>query len=219
MRPAGLRVVVAFAVVVAALGVGLASTSGSASAQVPPSGTITTQLQPGWNMIGWLGPDTRRRRTLRGHPGAELHRRLGRRRAALPLGLAGESGAAGAALDPRGPGAGPAHRGRVGRRVDAPGGRGGRTAAPARGKQPGHLGRTRRDADRGRRSTGWATPSWGRRAGTRPPARASATAPAPRSSANTLPHAESRRRPVGAAVGGRELVAVEAEADCVHASW
>ena len=58
MRPAGLRVVVAFAVVVAALGVGLASTSGSASAQAPPSGTITTQLQPGWNMIGWLGPDT-----------------------------------------------------------------------------------------------------------------------------------------------------------------
>ena len=95
------------------------------------------------------GPRHERRRTLRRHPGAELHRRLGRGRAALPVGLAGESGAAGAALDPRGPGAGPAHRGRVGRRVDAPGGRGRRAAPAARGKQPGHLGRTRRDADRG----------------------------------------------------------------------
>ena len=41
-----------------ALGVGLASTHATASAQAPPAGTITTQLHPGWNMIGWLGPDT-----------------------------------------------------------------------------------------------------------------------------------------------------------------
>ena len=54
----GLRRALVVGLVLLALGVGLASTSGSASAQAPPSGTITTQLQPGWNMIGWLGPDT-----------------------------------------------------------------------------------------------------------------------------------------------------------------
>ena len=58
MRLSGVRGVVVVALLVAALGLGVASTHGSASAQAPASDTITTQLQPGWNMVGWLGPDT-----------------------------------------------------------------------------------------------------------------------------------------------------------------
>ena len=54
----GLRRALVVGLVLLALGVGLASTHATASAQAPSSGTITTQLQPGWNMIGWLGPDT-----------------------------------------------------------------------------------------------------------------------------------------------------------------
>ena len=54
----GFRRALAVGLVLLALGVGLASTHATASAQAPPGGTITTQLQPGWNMIGWLGPDT-----------------------------------------------------------------------------------------------------------------------------------------------------------------
>ncbi len=54
----GLRRALVASVVLLALGAGLASTHATASAQAPPSGTITTQLQPGWNLIGWLGPDT-----------------------------------------------------------------------------------------------------------------------------------------------------------------
>ena len=54
----GLRRAFVVGLVLLALGAGLASTHATASAQAPPGGTITTQLQPGWNMIGWLGPDT-----------------------------------------------------------------------------------------------------------------------------------------------------------------
>ena len=58
MRPSGVRGVVVAALLLAALGLSVASTHGSASAQAPASDTITTQLQPGWNLIGWMGPDT-----------------------------------------------------------------------------------------------------------------------------------------------------------------
>ncbi|MXY80265.1 MAG: hypothetical protein F4Y94_11455 [Chloroflexi bacterium] len=58
MRPAGLRALVVVAVVVAAVGVGLWSAHGSASAQAPAASTISTELQPGWNLVGWMGPDT-----------------------------------------------------------------------------------------------------------------------------------------------------------------
>ena len=54
----GFRRALVVGLVLLALGVGLASTHATASAQAPPGGTITTQLKPGWNMIGWLGPDT-----------------------------------------------------------------------------------------------------------------------------------------------------------------
>ena len=46
------------AVVVVALAVGLASAHGSASAQGPATDTVTTPLQPGWNLVGWMGSDT-----------------------------------------------------------------------------------------------------------------------------------------------------------------
>ena len=55
-RVRGLLLVVA--VVVAAVGVGLWASHGSASAQAPTISTITTELQPGWNMVGWMGSDT-----------------------------------------------------------------------------------------------------------------------------------------------------------------
>ena len=59
MRPAGFGALpLLVAVVVAAVGVGLLSAQGTASAQAPAASTITTQLQPGWNMVGWMGPDT-----------------------------------------------------------------------------------------------------------------------------------------------------------------
>ena len=47
-----------------ALAAGLASGSGTAAAESPDeatadeSTTITTELHPGWNLIGWIGPDT-----------------------------------------------------------------------------------------------------------------------------------------------------------------
>ena len=46
---------------VLALGAGIASAPSVALAQAtsaPDAGTITTELQPGWNMIGWVGPET-----------------------------------------------------------------------------------------------------------------------------------------------------------------
>ena len=46
------------AVVVVALAAGLASAHGSASAQGPATDTVTTPLQPGWNLVGWMGSDT-----------------------------------------------------------------------------------------------------------------------------------------------------------------
>ncbi len=46
------------AVVVVALAAGLASAHGGASAQAPATDTVTTELRPGWNLIGWMGPDT-----------------------------------------------------------------------------------------------------------------------------------------------------------------
>ncbi len=58
MRFARLRWVLVVGLVVAALAVGLASTHGSVSAQAPATDTVTTPLQPGWNLIGWMGPDT-----------------------------------------------------------------------------------------------------------------------------------------------------------------
>ncbi len=58
MRLSGVRGVVVVALLLAALGLGVASTHGSASAQAPATDTIATQLQPGWNMVGWMGPVT-----------------------------------------------------------------------------------------------------------------------------------------------------------------
>ncbi|MCY3887105.1 MAG: hypothetical protein OXG19_05300 [Chloroflexi bacterium] len=58
MRLPGFRSALVAAVAVAAVGVGLWSAHGSASAQAPTVSTITTELQPGWNMIGWMGSDT-----------------------------------------------------------------------------------------------------------------------------------------------------------------
>ena len=46
------------AVVVVALAAGLASAHGGAAAQAPATDTVTMPLQPGWNLIGWMGPDT-----------------------------------------------------------------------------------------------------------------------------------------------------------------
>ena len=54
----GLRRAFVVGLVLLAVGAGLASAHATASAQAPAANTITTQLQPGWNMIGWLGPDT-----------------------------------------------------------------------------------------------------------------------------------------------------------------
>ena len=53
-----LRLAFLVAVVVVALAAGLASTHGGASAQTPAADPITTQLRPGWNLVGWMGPDT-----------------------------------------------------------------------------------------------------------------------------------------------------------------
>ena len=58
MRLSGLRGVLAVVVVVVALAAGLASAHGAASAQAPASQTVRTELQPGWNLVGWMGPDT-----------------------------------------------------------------------------------------------------------------------------------------------------------------
>ena len=58
MRPEGLRPLLLVAVVAVAVSVALVSTHNAASAQAPAANTIATQLQPGWNVIGWLGSDT-----------------------------------------------------------------------------------------------------------------------------------------------------------------
>ena len=128
----GFRRALVVGLVLLALGVGLASTHATASAQAPPGGTITTQLQPGWNMIGWLGPDTSAGELFDAIPalnfivawdgGAQRYRWVWR----ASLGLQ--------ALPwiQAGPGPGPAHPRRGRRRVDAAGGRG-RRAAPAAG--------------------------------------------------------------------------------------
>ena len=58
MRLSRVRVLLLAAVVVAAVGAALAATHENASAQTPPVDTIATQLQPGWNLVGWMGPDT-----------------------------------------------------------------------------------------------------------------------------------------------------------------
>ena len=58
MRPMGVRALLLLAVVVPAVGTGLWSAHKSAAAQAPTATTITTQLRPGWNLIGWMGPDT-----------------------------------------------------------------------------------------------------------------------------------------------------------------
>ncbi|MDE2752571.1 MAG: hypothetical protein OXI83_08360 [Gemmatimonadota bacterium] len=72
-RPsAGLRALVVVAVVAAAVGVGLWSAHGSASAQAPAASTITTELRPGWNVIGWLGSDTTVADLFRAIPALEL---------------------------------------------------------------------------------------------------------------------------------------------------
>ncbi len=49
---------VAVVVVVVAMVAGLASAHGDASAQVPAAETTTTELQPGWNLVGWMGSAT-----------------------------------------------------------------------------------------------------------------------------------------------------------------
>ena len=44
-----------------ALGAGIASTATTSAAEspaAPGAGAITTELQPGWNMVGWVGPET-----------------------------------------------------------------------------------------------------------------------------------------------------------------
>ena len=46
---------------VLALSGGIASAPSVAFAQTtaaPDASTITTELQPGWNMVGWVGPET-----------------------------------------------------------------------------------------------------------------------------------------------------------------
>ena len=58
MRLSGLRGAFLVAVVIVALAAGLASAHGAASAQAPATDTVTTPLQPGWNLIGWMGPGT-----------------------------------------------------------------------------------------------------------------------------------------------------------------
>ena len=58
MRLSALRGVLAVALMVAAVAAGLASTHDGASAQAPATDTITTELRPGWNLVGWMGPDT-----------------------------------------------------------------------------------------------------------------------------------------------------------------
>ena len=59
MRPP-FRPALGAALVVLVVGAALAGESGRASAESdesPDPGTITTVLQPGWNMVGWLGPE------------------------------------------------------------------------------------------------------------------------------------------------------------------
>ena len=59
MRPP-FRSALGAALVVLVVGAALAGESGRASAESdesPDPGTITTVLQPGWNMVGWLGPE------------------------------------------------------------------------------------------------------------------------------------------------------------------
>ncbi|MCY3920244.1 MAG: hypothetical protein OXG38_10645 [Chloroflexi bacterium] len=58
MRLTALRGGLIAVVVVVALAAGLASTHGGASAQTPAADMVTTQLRPGWNLVGWMGPDT-----------------------------------------------------------------------------------------------------------------------------------------------------------------
>ncbi len=58
MRLSALRGGLLVAVVVVAVAAGLVSTHGGASAQAPTADTVTTPLQPGWNLVGWMGPDT-----------------------------------------------------------------------------------------------------------------------------------------------------------------
>ena len=72
MRSAGFRALVLVAVAVAAVGVGLWASHGSASAQTPAADTITTELRPGWNVIGWLGSDTTADDLFRAIPALEL---------------------------------------------------------------------------------------------------------------------------------------------------
>lgn len=51
-------------VLLAAFAIALALGSGVAAAESPPepadgeAGTITTELHPGWNLVGWIGPET-----------------------------------------------------------------------------------------------------------------------------------------------------------------
>ncbi len=54
----GLRRALVVGVALLALAAGLWSAHGSASAQAPAANTITTELRPGWNLVGWMGPDT-----------------------------------------------------------------------------------------------------------------------------------------------------------------
>ncbi|MDE0473729.1 MAG: hypothetical protein OXI50_04170 [Gammaproteobacteria bacterium] len=72
-RPsAGLRALLMAAIVAAAVGVGLWASQGSASAQAPAANAITTELRPGWNVIGWLGSDTTVADLFRAIPALEL---------------------------------------------------------------------------------------------------------------------------------------------------
>jgi hypothetical protein len=71
MRPAGLRALVVVAVAVAVV-VGLWALHGTASAQAPAANTITTELRPGWNVIGWLGSGTTVDDLFRAVPALEL---------------------------------------------------------------------------------------------------------------------------------------------------
>ena len=155
----GFRRALAVGLVLLALGVGLASTHATASAQAPPGGTITTQLQPGWNMIGWLGPDTTAAELFDAIPalnflvawdgGAQRYRWVWRPTIGS-RGLQEISRGRGLALHIQGEAAvewtRPAAEGVV-------------LLPLPRGRQPGHLGRAATGRRSRRRSTGWATRS------------------------------------------------------------
>lgn len=58
MRQRRLRFAFAAVLAAFALGVALAPLSASSDAPAADADAITTRLLPGWNLAGWIGPDT-----------------------------------------------------------------------------------------------------------------------------------------------------------------